>query len=161
MYEYNVKVTRVVDGDTVDAELDLGFDIIYRDRIRLMGIDTPESRTSNKREKILGNKSKEMLKALVKENKGYITLETTKEGKGKFGRILGYLNTEKEFNSPSFNQMLINEGHARPYFGGSKNEFGEWTKEEGDCNCKGKRAFSRCTGTWFRWTKNGYVGFDD
>lgn len=159
MFQYKVKVTRVVDGDTVDVDIDLGFHMWLRgERVRLMGIDTPESRTSNKREKILGNKSKDRLKELVKENKGYIVLETTKEGKGKFGRILGYLHTELT-DGVSFNQMLIDEGHARPYFGGSKDEQGEWAKEDGDCNCKGKKAFSRCTGNWFRWTKNGYVGF--
>ena len=91
MFEYLVKITRVVDGDTVDADIDLGFDIIYRDRIRLMGIDTPESRTRNKREKFLGLASKARLKELTKQHKGKLTLVTSKEGKGKFGRILGSL----------------------------------------------------------------------
>ena len=120
MFEYKVKITRVVDGDTVDADIDLGFDIIYRDRIRLMGIDTPESRTSNKQEKILGKKSKARLQELVKQYKGSIVLETSKEGKGKFGRILGWLNTDSELDAPSFNQILIDEGHAVPYEGGKK-----------------------------------------
>ena len=155
MFQYKVKVTRVVDGDTVDVDIDLGFKMWLRDeRVRLMGIDTPESRTSNKWEKILGKKSKERLKTLVAENKGSITLQTTKEGKGKFGRILGYLNSESD--ERSFNQILVDEGHARPYFGGSKGEMGEWAEEEGECNCKGKKAFSKCTGTWSRWTKDGY-----
>ena len=70
MFQYKVKVTRVVDGDTVDVDIDLGFKMWLRDeRVRLMGIDTPESRTSNKWEKILGKKSKERLKTLVAENK--------------------------------------------------------------------------------------------
>ena len=86
MFEYKVKITRVVDGDTVDADIDLGFDIIYRDRIRLMGIDTPESRTSNKQEKILGKASKEKLKELCTLNKGNIVLRTSKEGKGKYDK---------------------------------------------------------------------------
>jgi len=155
MFEYKVKVTRVVDGDTVDVDIDLGFKIWLRgERVRLMGIDTPESRTSNKWEKILGKKSKERLKELVTQNKGKVTLQTTKEGKGKFGRILGYLNSES--GDRSFNQILVDEGHARPYFGGSKGEMGEWAKEEGGCGCKGKKAFSKCTGNWFRWTNNGY-----
>ena len=89
VYEYTAKLDRVVDGDTVDAELDLGFNIIYKERIRLMGIDTPESRTRNKVEKKLGLKSKARLKELISENKGNIILKTSKEGKGKFGRILG------------------------------------------------------------------------
>ena len=159
MYEYKVKITRVVDGDTVDAELDLGFDIIYRDRIRLMGIDTPESRTRNKREKSLGLESKVRLKELCSVHKGNILLKTAKEGKGKFGRILGDLYPID--SKVSLNAMLVTEGHARPYFGGSKNETGEWTKEEGDCNCGGKKAFSRCTGTWFRWTSSGYVELEN
>ena len=161
MFEYKVKITRVVDGDTVDADIDLGFDIIYRDRIRLMGIDTPESRTSNKQEKILGKASKEKLKELCTSNKGNIVLRTSKEGKGKFGRILGYLFTEG--SNVLYNDILVTEGHARPYFGGSKDEMGEWTKEEG-CSCggkwKSKSQENRCTGEWFRWTKEGYVNFN-
>ena len=163
MFEYKVIIRRVVDGDTVDVDIDLGFKMWIRDEtVRLMGIDTPESRTSNRKEKILGNQSKARLKELIKQYKGSIVLETTKEGKGKFGRILGWLNTSSELNAPSFNQILIDEGHARPYFGRSKNEMGEWTKEEG-CDCgakwKSKAQENRCTGTWYRWTKNGYVDF--
>ena len=153
MFEYRVTITRVVDGDTVDADIDLGFDIIYRDRIRLMGIDTPESRTSNKQEKILGKASKEKLKELCATNKGNIVLRTSKQGKGKFGRILGYLFTEG--SQVTYNDILVAEGHARPYFGGGKDEMGEWTKEEG-CNCRAKKAMSKCTGAWYRWTKDGY-----
>ena len=67
-YIYRCKVTRVVDGDTVDADIDLGFNMIYKERIRLMGIDTPESRTRNKREKTLGKASKARLQELVKSN---------------------------------------------------------------------------------------------
>ena len=132
MFEYKVIIRRVGDGDTVDVDIDLGFKMWIRDEtVRLMGIDTPESRTSNRKEKILGNQSKARLKELIKQYKGSIVLETTKEGKGKFGRILGWLNTSSELNAPSFNQILIDECHARPYYGGSKNEMGEWTKEEG------------------------------
>ena len=155
MFDYRVKITRVVDGDTVDAELDLGFDIIYRDRIRLMGIDTPESRTRNKKEKILGMASKDRLKELCAMHRGNIYLKTSKEGKGKFGRILGDLYPID--SEVSLNSMLIAEGHARPYFGGSKDEFGEWTLETG-CNCGGRNR--NCAGTWQRWTKNGYVPMD-
>ena len=145
MYEYKVKITRVVDGDTVDAEVDLGFDTFIKDRIRLMGIDTPESRTRNKKEKALGLAAKAYLKELLKENKGDIILRTSKEGKGKFGRILGTLLIYDGMTS--VNQMLIDEGHARDYFGGSKDEQGEWTVEE--------------NGKWYRWTQDGYVEIEE
>ena len=145
MYEYKVKITRVVDGDTVDAEVDLGFDTFIKDRIRLMGLDTPESRTRNKKEKALGLAAKAYLKELLKENKGDIILRTSKEGNGKFGRILGTLLIYD--GKTSVNQMLIDEGHARNYFGGSKDEQGEWTVEE--------------NGKWFRWTQDGYVEIEE
>ena len=145
MYEYKVKITRVVDGDTVDAEIDLGFDTFIKDRIRLMGLDTPESRTRNKKEKALGLAAKAYLKELLRENKGDIILRTSKEGKGKFGRILGTLLIYDGMTS--VNQMLIDEGHARDYFGGSKDEQGEWTVEE--------------NGTWYRWTQDGYVEIEE
>jgi micrococcal nuclease len=155
MYEYKVKITRVIDGDTVDADVDLGFDTYIKDRIRLMGIDTPESRTRNKKEKQLGLASKARLKELCAINKGNIVLKTSKEGKGKFGRILGSLYVSG--SNVSFNAVLVSEGHARPYFGGSKSESGEWTKETG-CNCGGRtKTRFICQGTWERWTKNGYV----
>ena len=105
MYEYKVKITRVVDGDTVDAEVDLGFDTFIKDRIRLMGIDTPESRTRNKKEKALGLAAKAYLKELLKENKGNIILRTSKEGKGKFAGMVGSLELAlpdgKTFNAGS------------------------------------------------------------
>ena len=156
MFEYKVKITRVIDGDTVDADIDLGFDIVYKERIRLMGIDTPESRTSNKKEKILGLRSKARLKELCTVNKGNISLITSKDGKGKFGRILGTLKNLT--TGELFNDILIAEGHARPYFGGGKDELGEWVVEDGDCDCKGKKR--SCTGTWTRWTSTGYVSLE-
>ena len=146
-YIYRCVVTRVVDGDTVDADIDLGFKIIYKERIRLMGIDTPESRTRNKVEKALGLASKARLKELLKaaeplkgkRGKRSVYLQTSKEGKGKFGRILGTLWV----NNQNVNDILIAENHARPYFGGGKNELGTWTKRD--------------AGTWYRWTPDGYV----
>jgi micrococcal nuclease len=149
-YVYRCVVTRVVDGDTVDADIDLGFNMVYKERIRLMGIDTPESRTRNKKEKALGLASKNRIKEILKgagdiegkRGKKAVYLETSKEGKGKFGRILGNLWV----NDECVNQKLIDENHARPYFGGSKNEVGAWTKEE--------------DGKWFRWTPQGYVDYE-
>ena len=143
MYEYKVKITRVVDGDTVDADVDLGFDIFVKDRIRLMGIDTPESRTRNKAEKKLGLLAKERLKALCKQHKGNIILKTSKEGKGKFGRILGSIYANG--SEITFNDILIAEGHARKYYGGSKGELGEWVTE--------------INGKLMRWTASGYVDY--
>ena len=87
MYEYRCKIKKVVDGDTVDVDIDLGFDVILTDqRIRLYGIDTPESRTRDKVEKRFGLASKEFLKGMLGKTS---TLKTHKDAKGKFGRILG------------------------------------------------------------------------
>ena len=165
MFEYKIKVTRVVDGDTIKVDLDMGFDHYQKDTIRLMGIDTPESRTSNLKEKTLGLASKKFLQDILKENKGDVILKTTKEGKGKFGRILGTLKIGS--TGQNVNELLIQAGHARPYFGGSKDELGPWVKEEGECvlanhrgYCDGKKTRSRdpeCSGTWYRWTSAGYV----
>ena len=121
MFEYFCKVRRVVDGDTIDVEVDLGFDIIHRARVRMMGIDTPESRTRNKAEKVLGLASKARLKELLANRR--LKLETSKEGKGKFGRILATVWTSDKKGVEEYlniNEKLIEEGHARPYFGGSK-----------------------------------------
>ena len=119
MYQYMCKLERVVDGDTIDVRIDLGFDIHHSARVRMMGIDTPESRTRNLEEKALGLARKARLKELLKGKK--IKLETSKEGKGKFGRVLADVITiDKEGNEINCNNQLIQEGHARPYFGGSK-----------------------------------------
>ncbi len=117
MYEYKATINRVVDGDTVDVALDLGFDIVYNNRIRLLGIDTPESRTRDLEEKKRGLAAKDRVKALCPKG-SVVTVKTTKDGKGKFGRILGeiYVNGILQ----SINQLLIEEGHAVEYFGGKK-----------------------------------------
>ena len=119
MFDYMVKVTRVVDGDTIDVSVDLGFDIWHNARVRMMGIDTPESRTRNLEEKALGLASKARLKELLKGKK--VKIVCSKEGKGKFGRILADVHTiDKEGNDVNVNNQLIEEGHARPYYGGKK-----------------------------------------
>ena len=119
MFDYMVKVTRVVDGDTIDVSVDLGFDIWHNARVRMMGIDTPESRTRNLEEKALGLASKARLKELLKGKK--VRLDCSKEGKGKFGRILADVHTiDQEGNDINVNNQLIAEGHARPYYGGKK-----------------------------------------
>ena len=118
MFEYRCKLLRVVDGDTIDVNLDLGFNVWHKARVRMLGIDTPESRTRNLEEKALGLASKVRLKELLKGNK--IEIECSKE-KGKFGRVLGIVwATDKDGSRIDCNQQLCEEGHARPYFGGKK-----------------------------------------
>ena len=120
-YTYSAVVTRVVDGDTLDVTLDLGFSIFHHARVRLAGIDTPESRTRRLKEKALGLASKARLKELLANRR--VKLETSKEGKGKFGRILATVWTSDKKGVAEYinvNEKLIEEGHARPYFGGSK-----------------------------------------
>lgn len=127
MYEYRCKVLKVIDGDTADVDIDLGFGIVLSDeRVRLMGIDTPESRTSDKVEKVFGNASKVRLKELIAGRSGPILkTQINKDGedmKGKFGRILGDFEVEKNGKRRMATDVLIEEGHAVAYFGGSKEE---------------------------------------
>ena len=117
MYEYSATIRRWVDGDTVDVTLDLGFDILYNNRIRLYGINTPESRTRDLEEKKRGLAAKERVKELCPDG-SKVQLKTTKDGRGKFGRILGEIFMPGVVQS--INQLLIEEGHAVEYFGGSK-----------------------------------------
>ena len=117
MYEYSATIRRWVDGDTVDVTLDLGFDILYNNRIRLYGINTPESRTRDLEEKKRGLAAKDRVKELCPVGSS-ITLKTTKDGRGKFGRILGEIFVPGAVQS--INQLLVEEGHAVEYFGGKK-----------------------------------------
>ena len=109
MYEYRVKnITKIVDGDTIDVDIDLGFNISYSQRVRLAGIDTPESRTSDKFEKVLGLESKEYLKYKLKDAK-LIVIKTEKpDSSEKYGRILGWLYIDG--NTVSINDQMIEEG---------------------------------------------------
>jgi len=124
--EYDVTVIKVVDGDTVDVDIDLGFGITLRDeRVRIMGIDTPESRTSDKVEDLFGEAAKARLKELMKHGAKLITTEDKhgEDMKGKFGRILGDFYVERyEGKREKVTDVLIEEGHAVAYFGGSKEE---------------------------------------
>ena len=117
MHEYKAIVRRVVDGDTMDVTLDLGFSILYNNRIRLYGINTPESRTRDLEEKKRGLAAKDRVKELCPVGSS-ITLKTTKDGRGKFGRILGEIFVPGAVQS--INQLLVEEGHAVEYFGGKK-----------------------------------------
>lgn len=117
MYTYNATILRVVDGDTIDALIDLGFDTHVKKRIRLYGIDAWESRTRDKVEKVKGLAAKERLvEILEEENEGEFILVS--HGVGKFGRVLGdiYLTPD----SDSVNNLLISEGHAKNYDGGKR-----------------------------------------
>jgi len=122
MYEYRATILRVVDGDTVDVDIDLGFGIWQRsERVRIMGIDTPESRTSDEEEKVFGKAAKKRLTELLQEHTILMT-EVNKAGedmKGKFGRILGDFKTD---SGTRVTEVLINEGHAVAYFGGAKED---------------------------------------
>lgn len=127
MYDYRCNVVRVVDGDTVDVDIDLGFGIWLRgERVRIMGIDTPESRTSDKLEKVFGLAAKARLKSLLGKT-AVLKTQVSKSGedmKGKFGRILGDFDVY-DVNSDSWRpatEILVEEGHAVSYFGGSKEE---------------------------------------
>jgi len=124
--EYDVTVVKVVDGDTVDVDIDLGFGVCLKDeRVRIMGIDTPESRTSDKVEKIFGTAAKERLYSLLEKDAKLITTEDKngEDMKGKFGRILGDFYVERyEGKKEKVTDVMIEEGHAVAYFGGSKEE---------------------------------------
>jgi micrococcal nuclease len=122
MYEYRVNVVKVVDGDTVDVDIDLGFGMWIKDeRVRIMGIDTPESRTRDKVEKKFGLASKARLKELLGK-KAILKTQVSKNGedmKGKFGRILG------DFVAPDgrlVTEIMTEGGYCVPYFGGSKED---------------------------------------
>ena len=117
MYRYKVEVTRVVDGDTVDVDVDLGFGMVYKkQRVRMMGIDTPESRTRDLEEKFYGKQSKYHLENILKDK----DIELKSHDKGKFGRILGELFVGS--SAYSINQQMIDEYHAVPYLGQSKQD---------------------------------------
>jgi micrococcal nuclease len=113
MYKYNAKLDRVVDGDTIDALVDLGFDTWKKVRIRMMGMNAPESRTRDLEEKKLGLAAKDRLIEMLGD--GEFTLQS--HGVGKYGRCLGEIFRESDV---SLNKQLINEGHATEYFGGKR-----------------------------------------
>ena len=123
MYEYRVEIVRVVDGDTVEVDIDLGFGVwLKKQRVRLYGIDTPESRTRDLNEKKYGLMAKEYLKERI--SNGAI-LKTRLDGKGKYGRILGefiVLDNEVRVN---VNQEMIDKHYGVAYYGQSKKEIAE------------------------------------
>lgn len=119
MYEYYVrKVENVVDGDTIDVLIDLGFDILFQSRVRLAGIDTPESRTKDLKEKTLGLESKEYLKKALKDAKSVVIKTEKMDSSEKYGRILGWVYINGD--TISLNDMMINDGYAWGYLGDTK-----------------------------------------
>ena len=116
MYEYACKVERVVDGDTIDVVLDLGFDILYKSRVRLYGIDTPESRTRNLDEKARGKMASAFLKEAIDNGTKVVIQTKLKDSRGKFGRVLG----DVVVDGININQSMIDNYHAAAYFGQSK-----------------------------------------
>jgi len=118
MYEYNCTVTRVVDGDTIDVILDLGFSILHKCRVRLYGIDTPESRTRDKDEKARGKLAAKYLKDSIKNGTEIILRSKLKDSKGKYGRVLGEIIVD----NININQSMIEKYLAVRYTGQSKKD---------------------------------------
>jgi len=122
VYTYKIKLDRVVDGDTIDAYIDLGFDVSIKKRIRFMGIDTPESRTRDLEEKARGLAAKDRLKAILE---GADEIQLCSHGVGKYGRCLGELHVDmldgkKCLTLENVNELLIKEKHAIEYGGGKR-----------------------------------------
>jgi len=119
MFEYYVKkVSKVVDGDTIDVDIDLGFDISFSSRVRLAGIDTPESRTTDKIEKALGLESKEYLKKAIDAAKTVVIKTEKMDSSEKYGRILGWVFLDG--SKVSVNEQMIADGYAWGYLGDTK-----------------------------------------
>ncbi len=119
MWTYRAKVVRVIDGDTVDVDIDLGFGIWQKnERVRIMGIDTPESRTRDKDEKVRGKMAASYLKEAIKKGKKVIIQTKLKDSKGKFGRVLGNVIVD----GININQSMVDNHLAVAYFGQSKND---------------------------------------
>ena len=122
MYTYKISPLKIVDGDTIDAEIDLGFDIKVKKRVRFMGINAPESRTKDLEEKAKGLAAKDRVKQLLA---GCENITLVSHGVGKFGRCLGELMLDKvdgkeKLTLVSLNKLLISEGHAVEYHGGKR-----------------------------------------
>lgn len=124
-YEYNATVTEVVDGDTIVVDIDLGFDIVFTNqKVRLLGIDTPESRTSDKVEKVFGLASKDFVKKFVSGCKNHVIIRThiikgsDDSGREKFGRLLGEI--VNPYSKEVLNEQLIVKNYAVRYMGETK-----------------------------------------
>ena len=116
LYHYSAEVTRVVDGDTVDAFVDLGFDMHSKQRVRLYGINTPEVRTRDKAEKKAVLAAMARKQEILSESKNKCVIKTRLDRKGKYGRVLGVIYVD----DCDLNAKLIKEGHAKKYYGGTR-----------------------------------------
>jgi micrococcal nuclease len=114
MYYYKVEILRVVDGDTVDVRMDLGFNVWHKCRVRLVGINAPESRTRDKEEKKRGLAAKDWLINILESAQTDIEMQS--HGVGKYGRVLGVLY----INDVNINDLMVKEGHAEVYDGGKR-----------------------------------------
>ncbi len=119
-YTYKAIVKKVIDGDTIDLDIDCGFDIWTRQRVRLYGIDTPETRTKDIDEKIKGNRAKEFVKNILPEGQEILI---TSESKGKYGRYLVTIFIEKKGRKINLNKLLVAKKLARVYFGEKKEKW--------------------------------------
>ena len=122
MYIYNIELLKVVDGDTIDAKIDLGFDVSVKKRVRFLGVNAPESRTRDLEEKAKGLAAKDRVKQLLEGTK---TIQLKSHGVGKYGRCLGELHIDvvdgqEKITLESVNKLLIKEGHAVEYHGGKR-----------------------------------------
>lgn len=121
MYEYKATIDRWVDGDTVDVDIDLGFDVVLsKQRVRLYGVNAPESRTRDLEEKARGLAAKAYVNEMAPVGSVITLVTKTYDAKGKYGRILGEIVVELEHGTYNINQMMINEGHAKEYYGGKR-----------------------------------------
>ena len=118
MYEYKCEVTRVVDGDTIDVIADLGFSILHKCRVRLFGIDTPESRTRDLDEKVRGKLASKFLSDAIQNGEDVILRSELKDSKGKYGRVLGTIIVD----GVNVNQEMVDKNLAVKYYGQSKKE---------------------------------------
>ena len=124
MFEYKCKLIKVIDGDTIDVDIDLGFGVWLRNqRIRMYGIDTPESRTRDLEEKKYGIAAKAFLTEMLDDS--HLILKTHKDERGKFGRILGEVWRTTNYADQSFNDYMIEKHHAVAYFGQSKEDIAQ------------------------------------
>ena len=126
-----VKINRVVDGDTIDVTIDLGFDLMKKERVRIAGVDTPEKRTRDLEEKALGLDAtawmKEHLEGAIKGDDELTIRTELKGGMGKYGRLLGWLSVGE--GDVSLNEQMITEGYAWEYDGGTKKKNFEELRE--------------------------------
>lgn len=126
LYFYKAEVKKIIDGDTLDIVIDLGFDTLRKTRVRLYGINTPESRTSNPEEKLLGLAAKEFVEQWIDKNKFEVKIQTILDKNEKYGRVLALVWDD---NNNCLNKEMISNGYAREYFGVGDKTWLEFKKD--------------------------------